>query len=460
VSIWRPTAAARPFWTEHAAGFFGRLFRGVSFSPAFIGLLYYTLAVVTFRAPGARWAMLAAVLTLPLQTAPLRWHAVLSWLSAFAVWSWVSALSVGGFPVAVTGAEDISKLAVIAIVIFNAVRTTPQVRFYLSFLLGCFLLFPVRGALVNYLFGYSTFGRALWNYAYANPNDLAGFGLVFLSIALGYIFTTTHKLWRLGAIGASAVITIMIGLTQSRGAFLALIATTVLVFMTMRQRGRMLGIAACIGVMSLPFIPSSAYKRFGGLLNASTQSGMRGVDKEGSAEQRYQVLQLSAIMATENLTVGVGPMMYRGVSVAYGSRFAGRFPLARSVADPHNTLLRVACEMGLVGVVIFVGMVGTIMLRAWRTSGEMLARGEAGGTLQRMLMFGLVAYMLAGLFSSIPYINVLYFLLAILASVDVASREWLTARTAPLVPVPSTESMSTRFARRAIGVRGGLANAG
>jgi O-antigen ligase len=455
------TAPARDrFWTEVGAGLVGRLFRGVTFTPSFLGLLYYTLAVVTFRAPGARWAMLAAVLTLPLLGATLRWHAVLTWLTALAAWSWVSALAIGGAPLAVTGAEDISKLAVIAVVIFNAVRTPAQIRFYLAFLLGCFLLFPVRGALINYVFGYSTFGRALWNYAYANPNDLAGFGLVFLSISLGYVFTTTHRLWRIGAIGASAIITVMIGLTQSRGAFLALLATTTLVFMTMRQRGRTLGVVVVICVLSLPFVPSSAFERFGGLLNARTSTGMRGVDKEGSAEQRYQVLQLATIMATENFAVGVGPMMYKAASGGYGARYAGRFPLARGVIDPHNTLLRISCELGLGGLLLFLGMVGTIMLRSWRTSALMLARGESGGTLQRMLMFGLVAYLLAGLFSSIPYINILYFLLAALASIDVASRQWLTS--APRTSGPAVENHPTRVrvARPVIGVRGGLANAG
>ena len=61
-----------------------------------------------------------------------------------------------------------------------------QIRFFLAFWLACFAFYPVRGALFNYyLYHENLFGRAIWNYIFSNPNDLAAFCILQLSMALG-----------------------------------------------------------------------------------------------------------------------------------------------------------------------------------------------------------------------------------------------------------------------------------
>jgi O-antigen ligase len=453
--------APSAFWGKAASGFVGELFSGVRWSPAYLALLYYTCAVTTYQIAGARYAMIVAVVALLIEVTKLRFSPWLAWLFALAGWAWVSAIGSGGSPIAIGGAQDIGKLAIISFVIFNAVRSPSQLRFYIAFVVGCALLYPIRGALVNYLGGYSTFGRALWNYAYANPNDLAGFCLVFLSLTLAYLHIGKHKLWRMGAIGASGVIAIVIFLTQSRGAFLALVATTVMGIMLVRQRGRAFGVMAVVAILSVPFVPDSAWARFGGLRNASTATGMRGVDREGSAQQRFQVLQVAMRISGDNPLFGVGPMMYPEVAPRYGTMMSSQYALARRVTDPHNTYLRLSTELGIPGLLLFLGMIISVITRTWSTSSSLIRRGEASSQVLRMLLLGLVAFLLAGLFSSIPYINVLYILTAIMGSLVACANELLAAPASAFTPksTPTVGASSGSGVAIPWGQRGGLATA-
>jgi putative inorganic carbon (hco3(-)) transporter len=444
------------FWGRRVSGFVAELFADVHWSPSFLALLYYSFSVITFRITGSRYAMIVALAGLTLELQHIRWTAGLTWLAALIGWAYVSAIMTGGHPIAMTGAEDLAKVAVICFVIFNAIRSAAQLRFYIAFVVGCFLLYPTRGALINYIGGYTTFGRALWNYAYSNPNDLAGFALLFLSLTLAYLYIGRHKLWRYGAVAASGALVLLILLTQSRGAFLALVATTFLALVVSQRRGRSFLTVGAIAVLAVPFVPSSAWTRFSNLSKVSTESGMKGVDSEGSAEQRFQVMQLAARIAKANPLFGVGPNMYKAVSREYGRENASEFPMARSVGDPHNTYLKVATELGLPGLLLFCGMVAAVLGRAWRTSNRLIARGVGSAQVFRMICFGFIAFLLAGLFSSIPYINMLYILIAIVSSLSMHADDFLMTASPAATPVDQRRVPQLR----PMGVRGGLSAVG
>jgi O-antigen ligase len=450
-------AVERGFWGDLRPGFFAELFAGVQWTPSFMALLYYTYSVTTYHAPGARYAMIVALFGLLLELQSVRWTGFLSWFGLLVLWAWVSAVQSGGLPTATTGAEDITKLWIISFVIYVAVRSPEQLRFYIAFIIGCFLLYPVRGAYVNYFGGYSLFGRAIWSNAYANPNDLASFALLFLALTLGYALVGRHRLWRLGALGAGASMVVLILLTQSRGGFLALVCTSLIALGVLRQRMRALIVLAVVGTIAIPFVPESAWRRFQGLAKVTSARGMRGVDSQGSAEQRFQVLQVALRMAGDHPLFGVGPKRYAEESVDYGNRMSGQYPLVRGVTDPHNTYLRLATELGLPGVVLFIGMIGGTLRRSWAMSAKLIAAGERAGQMIRISLLGLVAYMLQGLFNSVPYINILYIIVALLACM-VARGEGVLA--AGLVSVGAEPTRRARAFRRPAGVRGGLSAAG
>ena len=107
------------------------------------------------------------------------------------------------------------------------------------FFLACYALFPVRGTMVNYFVAhYTIFGRALWNYTYRNPNDLAALTLLPLSTAAALLATERTGWIRLGAIAGIAVLPVLILMTQSRGGFIALCVFAAFALRGQRRRLR------------------------------------------------------------------------------------------------------------------------------------------------------------------------------------------------------------------------------
>jgi hypothetical protein len=84
-------------------------------------------------------------------------------------------------------------------------------------------MYPIRGTIFSFfLYHGDVQGRAAWNYIYANPNDLAGLCLLQLSMALGMLASREARVGALGMKFAVALLVLIIILTQSRGAVIAL----------------------------------------------------------------------------------------------------------------------------------------------------------------------------------------------------------------------------------------------
>jgi O-antigen ligase len=406
----RPIAAV--VRRKSPGSWWGELIGGVQFTPSFSAFLYYVFVVVTYWLPGADVAIALALFSMLLRPQDWRIAPSMVWVGAFVIWAilaWVSS------PYRADSWEQtfsLIKVWIVTVVAYNVVRTKAQLRFFLIFAVGCFALFPMRGAFVNYLGGYSVWGRALWNFAYANPNDLAAFTLLYIAFSFAVFFLCRTSLIRLGALVCGGLMMLLILFTQSRGALLALIAAVGLAMLAKWRNPRVLLAAAALSLAAATLAPKTAWERLGGLLGASASDGFKGADREGSAEQRYQLLKVSAIVANDNPLFGVGPGAYSIAHGSYARQHVGEFPLALGNRDPHNTMMRLAAEMGYTGAAIFVMMIVSALFRARRT--RLATRDARLGDVLRFLSIGLVAFMLAGLFGSIGYLNLLYLTLAMM----------------------------------------------
>lgn len=383
----------------------------VDWSVGYVAFLYYVFVVITYWLPFADVAIVIALVALLLKPQDWRMSPFLWTFAAFAVWCLLSYLASPYRSSSWLQTNAVLKLWLICFTAYSVIRTRANLRFFLAFAIGAFVLFPARGAFINYFGGYNVFGRALWNFAYANPNDLAAFALIFTSMSIALFFASRHKLIRLGALGTSGLLLLLILFTQSRGAMIATAVVGVLFLIVNRHNGRILLGAVALSVVAAYFAPRSVWDRLAGLANASVASGFRGVDQERSAEQRFQLLTIGSRIARDNMVFGVGPGVYPIVHGEYARTAKGEMPLAAGNRDPHNTIVRTAAETGVIGLLLFSSMIGQALIRARR---RLKGMGKNADPVIRFLSFGVIAFMVAGLFGSFTYLNVLYLQLSLL----------------------------------------------
>ncbi len=415
---------ARPATAASGRGLVGsawnEVFADVEFTPTLLAFLYYFFVITTYWLPGADVAMVVAFATLAMAPQDLRAGRANILSALFVVWCWISYFSSALPKSSFETTWTITKVWMVAFVAYNALRSVAQVRFFLLFATVCWVFFPMRGAFVNYFGGYTLMGRALWNHAYANPNDLAAYAILYTGLAASLLPFVRSRLLKLAVFGAIGMSFLLIFFTQSRGALLAVgIVTAGLILSRIRNPRMVFGAVAMVTVTAF-FAPKSVWQRLSGLGNASMESGMKGVDEEHSAEQRLQLMKLAARVAADYPVAGVGPGVYPIMNFRYARMGAGAdLELAKGRRDAHNTYLRTAADTGYVGLFIFLTMIIGVGAQAFRH------RSRRAPAMRERLLFlalGLMAYMLAGIFGSFQYLSLLYLYLVVINALAIADQ--------------------------------------
>jgi O-antigen ligase len=381
---------------------------GVQWSLTLVAFLLYIFVVTTFQISGGDVAMVAALLGVAFVPGGMRISATLGWMAAYVVWCAVGGLQSQYGSVVEPAVNTLGKIWLVALVAYNVLRSKENNRLFSVFFLACYALYPMRGAMVNYLGGYTVFGRAIWNYTYANPNDLAAITLLALSIAISLVPVERHKWTRYCVLLGCALLPILILMTQSRGAFLGLFVLVAFYIGGQQRKGRMLLAVGAIGVVVVLAAPGAVWNRVAGLAHMrSGTAELKQVDVEGSAYQRYQIWQVARGIITDHPAFGVGlgayPLVHRDY-VAGG----GYNRIARGKRDTHSTYLNVAAETGFIGLTFFLATVATALLIGERSRRRWRAILPDGAQQLYALELGMVAYLVAGLFGSFGKISFLY----------------------------------------------------
>ena len=384
----------------------------VAWTFIYIAFLAYVFAITTFRLPIGEVSMIVALLGLALQRERLRSPAIFGWAVLFLSWC-----VLGYFRTPYQSAvwENVilfGKLCLIILVAANALRSPAQIRFFMIFVLGCYALFPVRGALINYFIGHSTLlGRAVWNYTYSNPNDLAALTLLMLSVAAALLATERTRWIRWCAITGLALLPVLILMTQSRGGFIALSMFAAFAIVGQRRtlRTALIVITLALGVVAVA--PSGVWQRVRGL--SEVTDNLDRVDPEGSAKARFQIWQVALKIIDDHPVTGVGWGAYPFAHAEYAP-VSGVDPTVYGFRDTHSTVLNVLAETGVPGLVLFLALLWGAMRDAERAR-RMCVRVQPRLALQlRYLELGLLAFLVAGVFGSFAKLAILYLHLVLL----------------------------------------------
>jgi O-antigen ligase len=180
----------------------------------------------------------------------------------------------------------------------------------------------------------------------ADPNMFAATLLLPLSLATGYLLTAQGWMKRIAMAGLGATLVLGVLVSMSRGAFLAVLAIAAVYMYRFRLRRKILGVFAFL-FLPLLVIPHSFFTRLGEALSTGG-AGRLDVWQAGLKS-----------LATYGLW-GAGfdnfSSVYSNVA-GYASRFMGYS------RDSHNTYLEVGVDLGILGLFLFFGAIGS-QLRA------------------------------------------------------------------------------------------------
>jgi probable O-glycosylation ligase (exosortase A-associated) len=407
-------------------------FAGLTWSISFVAFLLYVVNITTYRIGYGEQIMIVALAGLLFEQR-LRAPTVVVLLGLLVGWAQLGLLHTRWPDVVAGSTGDLLKVGLIALVAACTLSTLARIRLFMLVFIASYALYPARGAIFNYfLGGYTIQGRALWNYIYANPNDLAGLTLLQLSIA-GALYVSEPPGWlRRGALAAMVVLPVLVLLTQSRGGFLGLLLFGIFVFTAQRQKARLLGIGALVCIASLYFVPDSAWSRLDMVrtIGSGGAEVLGELDDQGSAEQRFEIWRTAARIIGDNPVRGVGWGAYAQANGIYSPHLG--------VRDAHSTYLNVLSESGIVGFSLLFGMIAATLARSRRARLQIRQLKPNAAQQLRMLEIGLFAFLAASFFGSYGKLTFLYLHLILI---------WMLAEM--LTAAPKVSAASARRFRAA-----------
>lgn len=204
-----------------------------------------------------------------------------------------------------------------------------------------------------------------------NPNMLAEYLILLFPMAFARLLTATEKAERRVAFAGCALLGACVILTWSRGAWLGLLFSTVLLLLIWHRRTLYLLLAGVAAIPLLPLVlPSSIVSRFTSIGNLADTSTSYRVNIWRGAVHMLNDYWLSGI--------GIG-------EAAWGTVYP-RYSLAAIESAPHshNLFLQIWVEMGVVGLLIFLAFIVLLLqshFRYYLSLSEI--RGEMTAELSR-----------------------------------------------------------------------------
>jgi O-antigen ligase len=334
------------------------------------------------------------------------------------------------------GLEDLWHWYVVAL-LFVVVVTTVTTRRALKLIVAAFVAGAVISVAIGLLDGSlvsSLHGEARFGGDEGDPNVLAAAILPAIVLAAALLTDTRSSALRGLLLGAIALLIAGLVATESRGGAVAGVVAIVAAFVLFRGRRREVAAVAALalGVAAVTFVSSpgtwervTSYKNDNGRADLRTVAWRMGMDEPvtGVGLNNFEVRAPDFVREP-------GALTYVGLIVD----------------DPHlvhNTYLQLFAEDGIVGLALFLGIVGGCLRAAKLAADRFGARGERQlETLARAVMVATISVLAADLSLSSATEQRLWLLLALgPVLLTVASRDRAEVRLAGERPTTRTTAV-------------------
>lgn len=210
-------------------------------------------------------------------------------------------------------------------------------------------------------------------------------GVAILILLFAVLMRRGARLWHMPAIAAIALMMLALIGSGSRGPLLVLVAAVALTLgFGMTQPGHRVRSLMIVGVISAVvlsvfasgLVPAASRQRFDQLLNET--------EVDTSAQARLMVMEVAWRLFTTYPVTGRGT----GSVSAFGA--------GQEQEYPHNILLELAAENGLIGVGLYLTVVGTVLWRLFANLSRQTDRQSLYMTLLAMLLYTFLNAMVSG----------------------------------------------------------------
>jgi O-antigen ligase len=257
---------------------------------------------------------------------------------------------------------------------------------------------------------------------YYDANDMAT--LIATAMPLGLYFILAQRRVLLRALAAAGLAVLAVGLIRSgsRGGFLALLAVTAFVllgFTTVPARARAVALVVILVVagttasdrywtqMQTIIHPDQDY-------NATSEAGrlkiwMRGLGY--MAEYPVLGVGIGNFPTAEGTISPLARLQERGIGVRWGAA--------------HNSFIQVGAELGVPGLLLFVGVIATAFRSLRRVAAQRARAGRGADNVARLaqsLMAALVGFVVGAFFLSLGYADLLSALVALAIALAKSAR--------------------------------------
>jgi O-antigen ligase len=226
-----------------------------------------------------------------------------------------------------------------------------------------------------------------------DPNYLAAGIVPSIAIAAGLAPGVRSFLGRLALAGACVILVLGLGATESRGGLIAaIVATAAAVIVAKRGRAAVIAfIAIVVGVVAIWF--------------ASTPDAWKRVSHTADkGNGRSSLWVVGGRIFSDHPIAGVGLDNYRVFAPRYVGG-PGQLTFVNFIAERphvvHNVYLQMLVEIGMVGLALFLVIVGSSLAAAMRAARRFERRGDhESAALGRAVFVALLAALVASFFIS------------------------------------------------------------
>ena len=260
--------------------------------------------------------------------------------------------------------------------------------------------------------------------------------LIVVPVGLYLLFESRVLLAKFAALGATTAIMGAIVFTYSRGDAVALVATLFAAVVFKRPRLPVLIVLGIVAAIGISLLPSNYVDRMSTIVGAIT-GDQTAILTEGSIRGRVGAVSAAVDMFADNMILGVGRENYPVHQLAYleGSALA----LNSRAIPPHDLYLEIATEHGIVGIVVFAGLIVVTFGALREARRRFTAAGERNGAeLAAWLGIGLFGYLVSSVFLHGAFLYMLWLQIALIVALRQVSRHAEVVDTGP-VGVPADE---------------------